>query len=116
MNLAVDTSSAAIVFRAKGDDLAQLQRLVEKWSRRLFCPQDADRQASILSEILSGSDAFQLNLANAIDWGRPKSDSAAAIQTVLERYLFNWGRFILARCSLPTYPNPVRTSGGKRHV
>jgi hypothetical protein len=76
MNLAEDIWSAAIAFRAKGDDLAQLQHVVEKCSDHLFWAQDADHQASSLTDILSGSEAFQLDLANAIGWVKPKSDSA----------------------------------------
>jgi hypothetical protein len=73
MSLADDTSKAAIALQK---NVVPLQSIVEKWSNRLFWEQEPDAQLkTLIREIDSNSD-FQLELANALAWERPRSDSA----------------------------------------
>src|SRR5580700_10131421 len=75
MSLAEEVSGKAIGLRKHGGDLHALREVVESWSRRLFWDQDPDTKIATLAEALENNPTFQRDLADALAWNKPKSDS-----------------------------------------
>ena len=81
---AEDISRKAVEVRKQGGNFEALQAVVEDWSRRLFWQQDSDAQAAFLEKALVTDPALQVELADALEWDQPKSDSPALTLLALD--------------------------------
>jgi hypothetical protein len=76
MLIAEDISSKAIEERNQGNNLQALQAVVDTWARQLFWNTDAEAQTTALEQASLTDAALRRDLADAIAWNMPLSDTA----------------------------------------
>jgi hypothetical protein len=76
MLIADDILRKAIEQRNQGADLQALQAVIDKWAGQIFWNANADVQATVLEQASLADSALRTDLAEAIAWNVPPSDSA----------------------------------------
>lgn len=76
MNLAEEIAERIVELRKQGEDLAALQPSIDRCSQQCFWGRDRDGQVARLLQALSVDPSFQKDLAEALAWDKPASDSS----------------------------------------